>query len=91
MGQRVFDTIVQTINEIMTQNASSVCEGCAIYGERLAEREKKMAAAIQGELAWLDGEQYEENKFVLSAFLGQITRFAKTEASPKKKEHRSWR
>ena len=52
----------------------------------LRER-KKWAAALQGELIWLDEEQYEENKFVIAAFLGQITRLEMTKAGQKQQKH----
>ena len=87
MGQRVFDTIVQTINEIMTpERFQRLRKDVQSTAKGWLSGRKKWAAAIQGELAWLDGEQYEENKFVLSAFLGQITRFGKKQKpAPKRR------
>ena len=52
----------------------------------LRERQK-WAAALQFELGWLDGEQYEENKFVVSAFVGQMMRLGKDQKlAPKQKK-----
>jgi hypothetical protein len=46
------------------------------------------ATALQAELSWLEGTQYEENKFVLSAFMGQIKRPGETQKPAKKSKTR---
>ena len=89
MRKRVFDAIVQAINEVMTperfQRMRNDVESTA--KSWLRER-KKWGAALQGELIWLDEEQYEENKFVISAYLGQIKRLGKDQKpAPKKNKH----
>ena len=45
---------------------------------------QKWGAALQFELGCLDGDQYEENKFILAAFIGQIYRLGKEHKSATK-------
>jgi hypothetical protein len=49
---------------------------------------QKWGAALQFELGYLDGDQYEENKFILAVFLGQIYRLGKKHKSAMKKRKR---
>ena len=75
MRQRVAEVIVQAINEMMTpERFQRLCKDVESLAKSWLRERKKWAAALQGELIWLDEEQYEENKFVIAAFLGQITR-----------------
>jgi hypothetical protein len=45
----------------------------------------RWAAAIQGEVIWLEKEQYTENKFIRSAFLGQIRQLGQEQHTYKKR------
>jgi hypothetical protein len=45
--------------------------------DRLERQQLKWGALLNSELSWLEGEQYEENKFVISAFVGQGRRPAR--------------
>jgi hypothetical protein len=75
MRQRVFDTMVQAINEILTpERFQRLYKDVQSMAKTWLRERKKWAAALQGELIWLDEEQYEQNKFVIAAFLGQIKR-----------------
>jgi len=75
MRQRVAEVIVQAINEMMTpERFRRLCKDVESLAKSWLRERKKWAAALQGELIWLDEDQYEENKFVIAAFLGQITR-----------------
>jgi hypothetical protein len=75
MRQRVLDAIRQAINEMMTpERFRRLYKDVQSMSKTWMRERKKWAAALRGELIWLDEEQYEENKFVIAAFLGQITR-----------------
>lgn len=89
MRQRVFDAIVQAINEMMTpERFQRLRKDVQSTATAWMHERKKWAAALQGELIWLDGEQYEENKFVIAAILGQIKRLGKDQKpAQKQKKH----
>ena len=85
MRQRVAEVIVQAINEMMTpERFRRLCKDVESLAKSWLRERKKWAAALQGELIWLDEDQYEENKFVIAAFLGQITRLGNDQ---KQKKH----
>ena len=85
MRQHVWDVIIQVINEMMTPDRfRRLYKEVQSMAKTWLRERKKWAAALQGELIWLDEEQYEENKFVIAAFLGQITRLGNDQ---KQKKH----
>ena len=87
MRQRTFDVIVQAINEMMTpERFQRLRKEVHSTAKAWLRERKKWAAALQGELVWLDGEQYEENKFVISAFVGQVSRLGNDRKSAKNKK-----
>lgn len=89
MRQRVMDAMIQAINVMMTPERFRrfYVEVQSTAKSWLRER-KKWAVALQGELIWLDEDQYEENKFVIAAFLRQITRLGNDQKlAQKQKKH----
>jgi hypothetical protein len=78
MRARTFDAIRQAITEIMTpEGFRSFREEVERTAKHWFRTHQKWAAALQFELGHLDGDQYEGNKFVLAAFIGQIYRLGK--------------
>jgi hypothetical protein len=78
LRERTFDAIRQAINEIMTpERFRRFREEVEMTVKTWFHTGQKWAAALQFELGYLDGDQYEENKFVLAAFIGQIYRLGK--------------
>jgi hypothetical protein len=69
---RFFEAMRQTIAEIMTpdrlrQTRQKLESTAKIW---LRERQK-WAGTLEIELGWMEDEKYEDNKFILSAFIGQ--------------------
>ena len=88
--QRILDAIVQAINEMMTpERFQRLCKDVQSIAKAWLRERKKWASALQGELIWLDEEQYEENKFVISAYLGQITWLGNDQKMTKKQKKTS--
>ena len=89
MRQRVFDAVLQAINEIMTpERFQRLRKDVQSTAKAWLRERQKWAAALRFELGWLDGEQYEENKFVVSAFVGQMMRLGKDQKpAQKQKKH----
>jgi hypothetical protein len=89
MRERIFDAIRQVITEIMTpERYRRFRDDVEITAKNWFCTRQKWAAALRFELGDLDGNQYEENKFVLAAFIGQIYRLGrehKTVAKSKKR------
>ena len=87
--QLFFDAILQAINEIMTlERFQRLRKDVQSTAKAWLRERQKWAAALQFELGWLDGEQYEENKFVVSAFVGQMMRLGKDQKpAQKQKKH----
>ena len=76
--KRTFDLIEQTITGIMTpERLQRMREDVESTAKVWMVKQPKWATALQLELDWLEGETYEQNKFVTSAFLGQIYRWGK--------------
>lgn len=90
MRERIFDALRQTLIEIMTperfRRFRAEVEKTATNWLRTRQ---KWGAALQFELGYLEGDQYEENKFILAAFIGQIYRLGKEHKTDtkKKKKH----
>jgi hypothetical protein len=89
MRQRVLDTMMQAINDMMTpERFQRLFKDVQSIAKTWLRERKKWAAALQGELIWLDEEHYEENKFVIAAFLGQIMRLGNDQKPAQKhKKH----
>ncbi len=89
-SRRIFETIRQAIIEIMTPERSRRFRKDV---DRTAtdwiHTGQKWGAALKFELDYLDADQYEENKFILAAFIGQVSRSEKKHKSiTKKKKNR---
>lgn len=83
---QVFQAMVDAVNSIMTPDRyRRLCDDVQSTAQTWMQGKNRWAAAIQGELTWLEKEQYTENKFILSLFLGQLTRLGK-EKRPNKKQ-----
>ncbi len=52
------------------------------------DKYNKRASALAAEMIWLEGDAYEENGFLISAFIGQIQRVTNKEKSTTKKKKR---
>lgn len=90
MSQLVFDSIIQTINEIMTpERFRRLRKDVQSMEQDWLRKREKWAAALQAELIWLDGKQYKENKFVVAALLGQIARSGSDSKQAQKQKKRS--
>ena len=65
------------------------CEDVERMAKTWFRTRQKWAAALQFELAYFGGDQYEENKFILAAFIGQVYCLGKEHKSaPKAKKRR---
>jgi len=82
MRERIFDAVRQALSEIMTperlRRFREEVDKTAIHWLRTRH---KWGAVLQFELGYLDGSQYEENKFILAAFIGQVYRLGKQHKS----------
>lgn len=88
--ERIFESVRQALSEIMTPDRfRRFREEVDQTATNWLRRHQKWGAALQFELGYLDGDQYEENKFILAAFIGQIYRLGKyhKSATKKKKKH----
>ncbi len=87
MRDRIFAAIQQAIIEIMTpERFRRLREEVNKTATHWLRTRQKWGAALQFELGHLDGDQYEENKFILAAFIGQIYRLGKEHKSTTKKK-----
>ncbi len=82
MRERIFDAVRQALNEIMTpERFRRFREEVDQTATNWLRTRQKWGAALQFELGYLDGSQYEENKFILAAFIGQVYRLGKEHKS----------
>ncbi|MEW5873018.1 MAG: hypothetical protein AB1894_27410 [Chloroflexota bacterium] len=87
MRERIFESIRQAITEIMTpERFRRFREDVEKTATHWLRTRQKWGAALQFELGFLAGDQYEENKFILAAFIGQIYRLGKEHKSVTKKK-----
>jgi hypothetical protein len=87
--ERIFEAVRQAINEIMTpERFRRFREDVEKTVTSWLRTRQKWGAALQFELGHLDGNQYEENKFILAAFIGQIYCLGKEHKSATKKRSR---
>jgi len=89
MRERTFDAIRQAINEIMTpERFRRFREEVEMTAKTWFHTRQKWAADLQFEIGYLEGDQYEENKFVLAAFIGQIYHLGKEHKPTRKTKKR---
>jgi hypothetical protein len=82
MRERIFDAVRQALSEIMTpERFRRFREEVDKTATNWLRTSQKWGAALQFELGYLDGSQYEENKFILAAFIGQVYRLGKQHKS----------
>jgi hypothetical protein len=84
---RIFEAIRQAIIEIM--NPERFCrfrEDMDKTATNWLQARQKWGAMLKFELDYLDGDQYEENKFILAAFIGQIYRLGREHKPTTKKK-----
>jgi hypothetical protein len=87
--EHTFDAILQAITEIMTpERYRRFREDVETTAKTWLQTRQKWAAALQSELGYLDGNEYEENKFVLAVFIGQIYRLGKEHKPTRKSKKR---
>jgi hypothetical protein len=88
MRKRTFDAICLTITEIMIpERFRRFRDDVEKTAKTWHRAHQKWAAALQYELGYLEGDQYEENKFILAAFIGQVERIRK-ESKPFRKSRK---
>lgn len=90
MSERIFEAIRQALTEIMTpERLQRFREDVETTAKAWLRTHHKWAAALRFELGYLDGDEYEETKFFLAVFLGQVSRMGKEHpAASKSKKHR---
>ena len=88
--ERIFEAIRQAVTEIMTpERFRHFREDVDKMATNWLRTRQKWGAVLKFELDDLDGDQYEENKFILAAFIGQIYRLGKEhQPTAKKKKSR---
>lgn len=84
---RVVENIRRAVAEIMTpQRFHRFREDVERAAANWVRARQKWGAALQVELSFLDGDEYEENKFILAAFVGQVSRMGKENDQTAKKQ-----
>jgi len=86
----IFETIRQTITEIMTpERFRRFRADVDKTATNWLRTHQKWGPALKFELDYLDGDQYEENKFILAAFIGQVSHLDEEHrpVAKKKKRH----
>jgi len=87
MRERIFEAIRQAIIEIMTpERFCRFREDMDKTATNWLQARQKWGAMLKFELDYLHGDQYEENKFILAAFIGQIYRLGKEHKPTTKKK-----
>jgi len=87
MRERIFEAIRQAIIEIMTpERFRRFREDMDKTATNWLQARQKWGAMLKFELDYLHGNQYEENKFILAAFIGQIYRLRKKHKPTTKKK-----
>ena len=85
--ERIFEAIRQAITEIMTpERFRRFREDVDKTATNWLRTGQKWGAMLKFELDYLRGDQYEENKFILAAFIGQIYRLGKAQKSTTQKK-----
>lgn len=87
--ERIFESVRQALSVIMApERFRRFREEVDKTATNWLRTHQKWGAALQFELGYLDGDQYEENKFILAAFIGQVYRLGKTHKSANIKNRR---
>jgi len=87
--ERIFESVRQALSEIMTpERFRRFREEVDKTATNWLRTHQKWGAALQFELGYLDDGRYEENKFILAAFIGQVYRLGKTHKSAKIKNRK---
>ena len=87
MREHIFEAIRQALSEIMIpERFRRFREKVDKTATHWLRTHHKWGAALQFELGYLDGDQYEENKFILAAFIGQVYRLGKDHKPATKKK-----
>jgi hypothetical protein len=82
MRERIFEAVRRALSEIMTpERFHRFREEVDKTATNWLRTHQKWGAVLQFELGYLDGDHYEENKFILAAFIGQVYRLGKTHKS----------
>jgi hypothetical protein len=90
MSKRIFESVRQALIEIMTpKRFGHFRDQVEKTATNWLRARQKWSAALQFELEYLGGNQYEENKFILSAFIGQIYRLGKPHKSAAKNKRKT--
>ena len=80
--EHIFEAIRQALGEIMTpERFRRFREEVDKTANNWLRTHQKWGAALHFELGYLDGDQYEENKFILAVFIGQVYRLGKNTKS----------
>jgi hypothetical protein len=86
LREHIFDAIVQATKDILTpERFARFRKDVESTGKDWMHARHKWAAAIQLELSWLEEEAFEGNKFVISAFFGQMYRMGGKQKAKKRK------
>lgn len=73
--EQLMETIRQTIVAVMTpERMQEMHRQAGEITQSWYEQNDPWAAALELEMVWLEGEQFEENKFLACVFLGQLAR-----------------
>jgi hypothetical protein len=87
VSKRTFEAVRQAVTEIMTlERFLRFREDVDKTATDWLRTRQKWGAVLKFELDYLDGDQYEENKFILAAFIGQVSRLDKEQRSVTKKK-----
>ena len=89
MGHRTFEAMVQTMSELMTpERYQRFCKDVESTQKTWMRENNKWAIALQLEMGFMGEKEYDEDRFVLSAFFGQLARMAKQQAAADKSAKR---
>jgi hypothetical protein len=89
MSDRVFEAIRQALVAIMTPDRfRHFREDVDKTATDWVRAGRKWGAILKFELDYLDAEQYEENRFIVAAFIGQVYRAGKEHEPTEKKKRK---
>ncbi len=88
-AKQIFQSVQSTLNEIMTpERYLQLRKTVESTAQNWMRQRNQWAQALQFELAYLDEEKYEETKFFLAAFFGQLRRASKEQRLGQKTKKR---
>jgi hypothetical protein len=89
MRERIFDAVRQALSEIMTpERFRRFRDEVDKTATNWLSTRQKWGTALQFELGFLEGSQYDENKFILAVFIGQVYRLGKEHKSATTKKRK---